>query len=142
MWEHDCGCVPVVDEHGAPVGMVTDRDVCMAAYTQGRALFEIPVATAMSRKIARCRVDDPVAIAESMMRAQQLRRLPVVGFDGRVVGLVSINDIATHRRSKDEELGDRAIATTLEAICMHRVLGVPPAFWTPDGGRPPPHAPA
>jgi CBS domain-containing protein len=36
MWTRDCGCVPVVDGDGHVVGMVTDRDVCMAAYTQGR----------------------------------------------------------------------------------------------------------
>ena len=47
MWENDCGCVPVVDEDGRAVGMITDRDVCMAAYTQGRLLDALPVASAM-----------------------------------------------------------------------------------------------
>ena len=38
MWQHDCGCVPVVDEGSHVVGMITDRDVCMAAYTRGVSL--------------------------------------------------------------------------------------------------------
>ena len=45
MWDHDCGCVPVVDARDRVVGIVTDRDVCMAAYTQGRPLTEIPLSS-------------------------------------------------------------------------------------------------
>src|SRR5690606_28351921 len=41
MWDHDCGVVPVVDSERRPIGMVTDRDVCMAAYTQGKPLSAI-----------------------------------------------------------------------------------------------------
>lgn len=41
MWERDCGVVPVVDDESRIVGMLTDRDICMAAYTQGRPLPEI-----------------------------------------------------------------------------------------------------
>ena len=43
MWDHDCGALPVIDDSGRVLGMITDRDVCMAAYTQGRPLAEIPV---------------------------------------------------------------------------------------------------
>ena len=48
MWERRCGCVPVIDA-GRVVGLLTDRDVCMAAYTQGRRIDDIAVTTAMSR---------------------------------------------------------------------------------------------
>ena len=61
MWEQDCGCVPVVvDEEGGSrvVGMLTDRDVCMAAYTQGKALAVIKVSSAMSREVCSCRPTD------------------------------------------------------------------------------------
>ena len=43
MWDTPCGAVPVVDEQGRPVGFLTDRDVCMAAYTQNKPLTELPV---------------------------------------------------------------------------------------------------
>jgi len=49
MWEHDIGSVVVVDGHERPVGMITDRDVCMAAYTQGLPLREMLVEKVMSR---------------------------------------------------------------------------------------------
>ena len=51
MWEFDCGVIPVVDDAGHLCGMVTDRDICMAAYTQGKLLSAIPVTTAMAREI-------------------------------------------------------------------------------------------
>ena len=54
MWENDCGAVPVVDSDLKVIGMLTDRDICMAAYTQGKRLDEIPVVTAMSRQVVRC----------------------------------------------------------------------------------------
>ena len=49
MWDTPCGAVPVVDEQGRPVGFLTDRDVCMAAYTQNKPLTELPVERAMAR---------------------------------------------------------------------------------------------
>lgn len=97
MWEHNCGCVPVVDSDGKALGMLTDRDVCMAAYTQGKPLGAIPVSTAMSKSIHTCAPTDTVAAAEKLMAARQVRRLPVVDKDGRVVGLLSLHDIATSR---------------------------------------------
>src|SRR5262245_52107889 len=89
MWESDCGCVPVVDDDGRAVGMITDRDVCMAAYTQGAPLASIGVASAMAHDLRSCRGSDTIVEAESIMRAAQVRRLPVVDAEGRVVGLLS-----------------------------------------------------
>jgi CBS domain-containing protein len=128
MWEHDCGCVPVVDDGGVPIAMITDRDVCMAAYTQGRPLYGIQVSSAMSHRILTCRETDPVGTAEAIMRREQVRRLPVVGPDGRMIGILSLNDVATsgQRRvragsASREELGPEAVALTLSAICARSV---------------------
>ena len=52
MWENDCGCVPVVDDDGRAIAMITDRDICMAAYTQGKLLKDMPVSIAASRSLA------------------------------------------------------------------------------------------
>ncbi len=123
MWEGDCGAVPVVDSNKRPIGMITDRDICMASYTQGKPLFQIAVSNAMSRTIIICRKDESVTTAESMMRSHQIRRLPIVGDDGTIVGILSLNDIATrgHLKRKigvmHDALGAEAIATTLSAIC-------------------------
>ena len=51
MWECDCGSVPVVDEAGNVCGMITDRDICMAAYTQGLPLDQILVRSTMSPRL-------------------------------------------------------------------------------------------
>jgi len=100
MWESDCGSVPVVDTGSRLVGMVTDRDVCMAAYTQGQRLDAIPVASAMSTQVYTCRPSDGLAHVAGIMRDEQVRRLPVVDADGRLVGILSLNDLA--RRAIDE----------------------------------------
>ena len=122
MWEGDVGAIPVVDHEGKPIAMVTDRDICIASYTQGQALFHIPVSIAMSRTVATCQKGESLAAAESMMRSQQLRRLPVVDDKGRIIGILSLNDIATRGHKQKHvggrgELGSEAIASTLSAIC-------------------------
>jgi len=122
MWEHDCGCVPVVDAERHVVGVVTDRDVCMAAYTQGQPLAAMLVNAAMAKDVATCTPEDSVAGAEAIMKARQVRRLPVVDAAGRLVGLLSFNDIARHAARERKTRGKRAIAAdeivhTLGAIC-------------------------
>ena len=100
MWEHDCGCVPVLNEDARVVGMITDRDICMAAFFQGTPLSGIKVSTVMSRQLFDCTSDDDLSAAERIMREKKVRRLPVLNQDGRLVGLVSLSDIA--RRADDE----------------------------------------
>src|SRR5208282_6872862 len=93
MWECDCGCIPVIstDGDGALVGIVTDRDVAIAAYTQGKPLSAIPVSTAMARNVIACHASDGISQAEALMRDNQVRRLPVVDRQERLVGILSLN---------------------------------------------------
>ena len=124
MWDHDCGCIPVVDDAGKPIGMVTDRDICMAAYMTGRDLRSLRVCEAMSEQLLTCRPGDSIADAEEIMRSAQVRRLPVVE-NGRVVGIVSLNDLALAaapqgRRSEKKTVPPLEVAETLAAICVHR----------------------
>src|SRR5947207_117465 len=94
MWEEACGCVPVVDAESRPIGFLTDRDICMAAYTQGGPLGELRVESAMARSIVSCGNEDDLAHAMQLMRNNSLRRLPVVDACGVLVGLLSLDDIA------------------------------------------------
>jgi CBS domain-containing protein len=93
LWEHDCGCAPVVDGNGRLQGILTDRDICMAAYTTGRGLHELHVADIMARNIATARPQESLQQAEMIMRARGVRRLPVVNEQHRVVGMLSCNDL-------------------------------------------------
>jgi CBS domain-containing protein len=124
MWEHDCGCIPVVDDNGSPIGIVTDRDICMAAYTTGSALGDLRVDHAMSKSLHTCAPTDSIADAEDLMRSNQIRRVPAVA-DGQVVGIVSLNDIAlaaagTPKRGKKKEITAAEVSETLAAVCVHR----------------------
>lgn len=135
MWENDCGCVPVIDQDGRVLAMLTDRDVCMAAYTQGRTLGEIHVSAAMSNACHAVGRNDPVVAAERMMQEHQVRRLPVVD-DGRLVGLVSLSDITceaareTHKNMSDVTLDE--VAVTLSAVCQPRTGREPSQTLSPS----------
>ncbi|HZU82601.1 MAG TPA: CBS domain-containing protein [Polyangiaceae bacterium] len=112
MWEADCGCVPVVDDGGHVVAMITDRDVCMAAYTQGLALWQLPVGRSASRNAVTIAADEPLDSALRLMQRHRVRRLPVLDADGRVIGVLSLGDVA-----RDATLArDGRVAATLAAI--------------------------
>lgn len=122
MWETDCGAVPIVDDGGRVVGMLTDRDVCMAAYTQGEPLRSIPVSVAMARDVVTCAAEDDVDVAEQAMRDARIRRLPVVDKDRRLVGMLSLNDLAREAINKGHDGAPRSadVTRTLAAISEPR----------------------
>lgn len=122
MWRNDCGCVPVIDTDGRAIGMITDRDICMAALLQGGALHQLTVASAMATDVHTCTPHDTVADAESIMRDHQLRRLPVVDDAGVLVGILSLNDIALQAKTKRgaQDIGFAELGQTMAAICRPR----------------------
>ena len=119
MWDHDCGCVPVVDEEQRVVAVITDRDICMAAYTQDTALSNLLVQSAMSKTVRCCAAHDPLSVAQSIMQQEQVRRLPVTDRDGRLLGLLSLGDIARHLDTHPAgatQVSGEELASTLGAI--------------------------
>jgi CBS domain-containing protein len=126
MWEADCGAVPVVssDGEGRVVGIVTDRDVCMAGYTRGVPLAQLRVREAMAEDLRCCKASDTLAEAEAAMRAAQVRRLPVVDESGHLVGLLSLADLAREaareRGSKRPAISEGEVGDTLACICEPR----------------------
>ncbi len=122
MWEHDCGVIPVVDAEQKPIAMVTDRDLCMAAFTTGRALFDIRVDTAMSKGVRACKTTDSIGAAESAMRQLRVRRIPIVDGDGRIVGMLSMSDLARAASERQRKHGETQSALraveTLAAVCQ------------------------
>jgi CBS domain-containing protein len=119
MWDHDCGAIPVVATDGRLLGIVTDRDVCMAAWTKGQPLHSIAVATAMSRQVFSCHAQDTVEAARRTMREKRVHRLPVVDDSNRPIGLLSTNDLA--RQPMRSPNDDREFTQTLATICQPRV---------------------
>ncbi len=131
MWEERCGAVPVVDEDSRPVGFLTDRDICMGAYTQGQPLAALRVEGAMARKVVACKADDDLSSAAELMRLNRTRRLPVIDPDGTLVGLLSLDDLACEaaralRGGVNEELRNLVLEVHL-SIHRGRIRLQPPA---------------
>lgn len=124
MWEADCGIVPVVDADTTLVGVVTDRDVCMAAYTSGAPLFAIPVERAMAAVVTTVHADARVDQAAELMRQVQVRRLPVVDDDGKLVGVVSLADLVQRAFgtgvAKSKRVKVDVVAQALESVSRPR----------------------
>lgn len=119
MWERDCGCVPVVDASGTVCGVITDRDICMAAFTQGRPLHEIAVRSAMSKDPQSVRPEDSVEHAQELMRRSRVRRIPVLD-EGHLLGMLSIGDLlrrtSSNNSHKHHGLRPDQVVETLAAI--------------------------
>ena len=129
MWEKDCGCLPVIDDVRRVRAVITDRDICMAALTQGVALAETSVSSAMSRSLSVCSPDDPLGTVEDLMREQQIRRVPVVDANGVLIGMISLGDIARYLRPRSTQAPGSAaqLVDTLAGISEPRArASVPP----------------
>ena len=114
MWDHDIGGLPVLDEHARIVGMITDRDICMAAYTRGERLEALLVLDAMSERPITCGEDANLSEVEALMCEHQIHRVPVVDDGGRMVGIVSINDVV--RAAQHAEVSLAEVIATCAAI--------------------------
>ncbi len=129
MWDNDIGCIPVLDKDERVIGILTDRDICMATYTQGVSLTGALVTSAMSKQVFSCTPDNDLAFAEKLMREKQVRRLPVIDAQGRLAGIISLNDIAREAERETElkrprEVSDSEITRVLASVCAprHRVV--------------------
>jgi CBS domain-containing protein len=125
MWEFDCGVIPLVKDDGRLVGIITDRDICMAALSQGKPLHAIGASSAMAGCPVACHVDDTVEAAEHLMREAQVRRIPVIDGEGRPVGVVSTNDLARLAARAKKSGVDRELVQTLAAVSRPRARAVP-----------------
>jgi CBS domain-containing protein len=106
MAEIDAGVIPV-SENDRLVGMITDRDIAIRAVAQGRGP-DAKVADIMSRDVKYCYEDEDTDHVLANMGEIQVRRLPVLSRDKRLVGIVSLGDLATRaaRAKAGDALGD------------------------------------
>jgi CBS domain-containing protein len=116
MWEGDCGALPVVNDDGRVIGIITDRDICIALATRGRAADRIAVREVPHGHVYTCLPEDDTTTALQTMKAHKVRRLPVVDADGHVRGILSLNDVVTHTGSASPT----EVVNTLAGICEHR----------------------
>jgi CBS domain-containing protein len=95
MREYDIGDVLICD-NGHLKGIVTDRDIVIRALARSGNLENFAVGEIMTGNPVCCAVDDTVKQAATIMEEHQIRRLPVQDAAGRLAGIVSLGDIATH----------------------------------------------
>lgn len=125
MWRRDCGIVPVVESGtNRLVGVVTDRDICMATATKGRSPAAITVGEVMSKDPVSCVAGDELKTAIRKMEEAQVRRIPVIDTQGNLRGIVTMNDLALHAEKSDRH-GEAPVTyadvmAALRAVSKHR----------------------
>ena len=121
MWDSDCGALPVLNVQGQVMGMITDRDICMAVGTRNRAPSAITVFEVKPnpQELYTCAPEDDVHAALKTMREQGVRRLPVVNA-GKLRGILCLNEIALNAE-KWGDISYEEVVDTVKAVCEHRL---------------------
>ena len=119
MWDANCGIIPVVDDAGHVIAVVTDRDICVAAATRGRAPGEIRVGEMDRKPVVTCRLEDDIKAALDAMKEHRVRRLPVTSDEGVLHGIISLDDIA-------QAAGARDSVSPAEVISAMKAIYAPP----------------
>lgn len=123
MAEEDCGVLPV-EENDRLVGMITDRDIVVRGVAQGQDINSFKVRDVMSAEVKYCYDDDDVDDVAQNMGDLQVRRLPVVTRgDKRLVGIVSLGDIAT---TEEQDKAGEALSSISEPASQHTSTGQRP----------------
>lgn len=126
MWDCDCGVVPVVNEERKVIGIVTDRDICIAAATRAARPSDIQVRDVISGDVAACGIGDDVHVALQTMKERRVRRLPVLDGQERLAGIISMNDLVMRAECRaGADVSGEAFLNTLKAICAHTREAVP-----------------
>lgn len=95
MGDYGCGALPVLDNAGRPVGILTDRDVCMAVARMNRFPAGISVHEVMTSNPWTCVPGSELGEVLNLMANRRVRRLPVVNAEGRLVGIISVSDVVS-----------------------------------------------
>lgn len=117
LWKYDVGALPVVDADGKLVGIVTDRDIAIALGTRDIAASGVLVDDVMTREVWTCRPSDDLPDALKLLADAQIRRAPVVDEEGRLCGIVTVNDIGRHTGSGKQDASRTDVLSTLLTIC-------------------------
>jgi CBS domain-containing protein len=120
MWNGNCGFLPVMGPDGKITGVVTDRDICIALGTRNCRAGEITVREVMSHRLFACSPEDDIHIALQTMKEGGVRRLPVLGRDGNLAGVISMDDILL--RAEPLTIGKRPELSSEEVVKAYRAI--------------------
>jgi CBS domain-containing protein len=122
LWSGGCGALPVTDAADKVVGIITDRDICVALGTRNRRPSELTAEQAMSTNLAMCRSSDDIHAALKVMRTRKIRRLPVVGEGEKLEGILCLSDLILYARHEDgsrPDLSYEDVMGVLKSIYCH-----------------------
>lgn len=122
MWQNDCGMLPIIKNGRKVVGIITDRDICMAAAMRESRPSGIAVEEVMTGQVYAVKPEDDINVALETMRQHKIRRLPVVNTEGELEGILSMNDIVLRAKGTNGEtpqLEYADVVETYQAICQH-----------------------
>lgn len=114
MNEKHIGCVPVCDEEKNIVGLVTDRDVILRSIACDRDTKQTPLSEIMTTKVCCCNSEVEIYEAEDLMCRNQIRRLPIIDDNNKIIGIISLGDLI-----KNSGVNNKDVSDTFETICKH-----------------------
>lgn len=123
MWEGRCGVLPVVDDAERVISMITDRDICIALGTRNLRASDVLVKEVAPPRVFTCLEGDDISSALRTMVAQNVRRLPVVDDDGKLIGMLSIDDFLLHTKPGSAGVLSLEALQALKAIVENRKRG-------------------
>lgn len=106
------GCIPVCDESKKIVGLVTDRDVILRSIACDKDVKNTPISDIMTCKVCCCYQDEEIEQVEKIMSDEQIRRLPVVDENNKIIGIITLGDL-----SANQNINTEGVCRTLENIC-------------------------
>lgn len=125
MWSTGCGFMPVVDATAKVVGVITDRDISNALVNTARRPANMPAHEAMTRTVHACGPEADVKTALETMRTYGVRRLPVLSNEGRLRGILSIDDVIVRALAPDAPTSAEIVAA-LRDILQYRNVKLEP----------------
>ena len=134
MWESDSGAVPVVDAEGKVTGLLTDRDLAMSMAAKNRGSSQILVREVTSGELFTCVPEDEIAAAIQKMRTNRVRRLPVIDAQGKLLGMLSLKDLALAANGSSG-ISCEDVALTLQTLCQPKTETAPQWPWVNAAAR-------
>ncbi len=113
MCDNHIGCIPVCDENSCVVGVLTDRDVILRTISCDKDANKTKASDIMTCNVCSCKPDVTIEEATKLMSDFQIRRIPVCDQNNKIVGILSLGDLAHY----DKEVGQNEVCNTLENIC-------------------------
>lgn len=125
MWENDCGVLPIIKDGRKVIGMITDRDICMALAMRDTNPSGVSVEEVMTGLVYPANPEDDVDQALQTMKDHKIRRLPVLNVEGELEGILSMNDVVLHAKpakgSAPGTIKYSDVVKGYQAICQHPV---------------------